>query len=79
VLLVDGAHLGGRRRQDLVHKDEDGFLRRKLDALADDVNELADGEVGWHQVLLLVDGRNVGLFDLLANDLDALSAEWGRP
>ena len=46
VLLVDGAHECGSRRQDLVDKDEDGFLRGELNALADDVDKLADGEVG---------------------------------
>lgn len=45
VLLVDGAHQCCRGGQDLVDEDEDGLLGRELDALADDVDELADGEV----------------------------------
>lgn len=69
VLLVDGGHERGSGRQDLVDEDEDGLLRRKLDALADHVDELADGEVGGDQVLLLVDRRDVRLLDLLADDL----------
>lgn len=69
VLLVDGAHQGGGRREDLLDEDEDGLLGAELDALSDDVHELANGEVGGHEVLLLVDGRDVRLLDLLADDL----------
>jgi len=70
VLLVDTAHQRSRRREDLIDEDEDGLLRRKLNALADDVDELADGEVGGDKVLLLVDGCDVGFFDFLADYLD---------
>jgi hypothetical protein len=69
VLLVDAAHEGGGGRQDLVDEDEDGLLRGEFDAFADDVDKLADGEVCWYQVLLLVDRGDVALLDLLANDL----------
>ena len=69
MLLVDGAHQRGGRGQDLVDEDEDGLLRAELDALADDVDKLADGKVGGHKVLLLVDRRDVRLLDLLADDL----------
>jgi hypothetical protein len=72
VLLVYGAHQRGGGRQHLVDEDEDGLLRRQLDALADDVDELADGQVGGDEVLLLVDGGDVRLFDLLADDLSLL-------
>lgn len=79
MLLIDTAHKRGRGREDLVDEDEDGLLGRQLDALADDVDELADGEVGGDEVLLLVDGGDVGLFDLFADDLLMLSASlsWG--
>jgi hypothetical protein len=69
VLLVDARHQGGGGRQRLVDEDEDGLFGRELDALADDVDELADGQVCGHKVLLLVDGRNLALLDLLANNL----------
>lgn len=69
VLLVYRAHKSGCGRQDLVDEDEDGLLGRQLNALADNVDELANGEVGGNQVLLLVDGRDIGLLDLLANNL----------
>ena len=82
VLLIDAAHQGGGRRQDLVDEDEDGLLGGQLDALADHVHELANGEVGWHEVLLLIDRRDVRLLDLLADDRDAvrvlLALERGR-
>jgi hypothetical protein len=69
VLLVDGGHERGGRREDLINEDEDGLLGRELDALANHVDELSDGEVGRDQVLLLVDGRDVRLLHLLADDL----------
>jgi len=76
VLLVYGAHEGSGRRQDLVDEDEDGLFGGQLDPLADNVDELADSEVGGDKVLLLVDGGDVRLFDLLADDLDGVS---GKP
>jgi len=72
VLLVDGAHKRSSRWQDFIDEDEDGLLRAQLDALSDNVDELADGEVCRHQVLLLIDGRDVGFLDLLADDWDAV-------
>lgn len=69
MLLVDGGHQRGGRREDLIDEDEDGLLGRELDALADHVDELPNGEVGRDQVLLLVDGRDVRLLHLLADDL----------
>jgi hypothetical protein len=59
VLLVDRAHQGSGRRQDLVDKDEDGLLRRQLDALADDIDKLSDRQVGRDKVFLLIDGCDV--------------------
>ena len=59
MLLVDGAHERRGGRQHLVDEDKNGLLRAELDALADDVDELPDGEVGGDEVFLLVDGRDV--------------------
>lgn len=73
VFLVDTAHEGSGRRQDLVNEDEDGLLGRQLDSLPDDVDELAYGEICGNQILLLVDGGNVGLLNLFADDLFASS------
>ena len=53
----------------LIDEYEDRLLGAELDALADDIDKLADGEIGGHQVLLLVDGRDVRLLDFLADDL----------
>lgn len=69
MFLVDTAHECCRRWEHLVDEDEDCFFGRQLDAFADDVDELADSEVGRDEVLLLVNGGDVGLFDLLADDL----------
>lgn len=75
MLFVDAAHERGGGWQDLVDEDEDGLLGRQLDALADDVDKLADGEVCRYQVLLLVDGRDVALLDLLADDLSKVTCQ----
>ena len=69
MLLVYRAHESCCWRQDLIDEDEDRLLGRQLDSLADHVDELAHGEIGGDQVLLLVDGRNVRLLDLFADDL----------
>lgn len=69
VLLVNAAHEGGSGRQDLIDEDEDGLLGAELDALADNVDELSNGEIGGHQVLLLVDCGDIRLLDLFADDL----------
>ena len=72
MLLIDGAHERGGRREDLIDEDEDSLLGAQLDALPDDVDELADGEIRGDEVLLLVDGRDVRLLHLLADDGDAV-------
>ena len=67
VLLIDAAHEGSSRGKDLVDKDEDGLLGGELDSLADNVDELAYGQVGWDQIFLLIDGSDITLLDLLAD------------
>ena len=69
MLLVDARHQGSGWGENLVDEDEDGLLGGELDALADDVDELANGEVGWNEILFLVDGGDLGLLNLLADDL----------
>jgi hypothetical protein len=69
VLLVNAAHQGGCWGKDLVDEDEDGLLGGELDSLANDVDELTDSQIGRDQILLLVDGRDIALLDLLANNL----------
>lgn len=69
MLFVDATHESGCRRQYLIDEDEDGFLGAELDALADHVDELAYGEICGDEVLLLVDGSNVGLFNLFTDNL----------
>jgi hypothetical protein len=69
VLFVDAAHQRGSRRKNFVDEYEDGLFGRQLDALADHVDELADGKVCGDEIFLLVDSRYIRLFDFLADDL----------
>jgi hypothetical protein len=69
MLLVDAAHQRCSRRQDFINEDEDSLFGAELNALADDVDELSDGEVGGDEVLLLVDGGDVGFLDFFADYL----------
>lgn len=48
MFLVDAAHERSGRRQYLIDEDEDGLLWAQLDALANDIDELTDGQVCWH-------------------------------
>lgn len=59
MLLIDAAHERGSRRQDLIHENEDCFLWGELYALANDIDELADGKVGRNKIFLLVNGRDI--------------------
>ena len=70
MLFVDAAHESSGGWEDLVDKDEDGFLGAELDALADNIDELAHGQICRDEVLLLVDSSDVRLLDLLADNLD---------
>jgi hypothetical protein len=69
MLLVNTAHQRRSRRKHFIDKDENRLFGRQLDALADDVYELADSEVCGDEVFLLIDGCDVGFFDLFADDL----------
>lgn len=73
VLLVDAAHERSSGWQDLIDEDKDGLLGRELDSLADNVDELAYGEICWDKIFLLIDGGDVAFLDLLADDLDGES------
>ena len=59
VLFVDRAHESSGGRQDLIDEDEDSLLWAELDSLADNIDELPDGEIRGNQVLLLIDGSDV--------------------
>jgi hypothetical protein len=75
VLVVNAAHKGCRRGQDFVDKDKDRLFGSKLDALADDIAELADRQVRRHKVFLLVYRRDIGFLHLLANHLERQSEQ----
>ena len=73
------ASLDGRRGseltgwgQDVVDKDEDGLLGAELDPFPDDVHELPSGQVSRHQVLLLVNIRDITSIRLFANYRDPI-------
>uniref|UniRef100_A0A7S0DNS9 Uncharacterized protein n=1 Tax=Amorphochlora amoebiformis TaxID=1561963 RepID=A0A7S0DNS9_9EUKA len=68
MLLIDLGHHSTSGREGIVYKDEDGFLRRQLNALSDHINELADGEIRRDQVLLLVNVDNIALFGLFTDN-----------
>jgi len=72
VLLIDTAHECSSGWQDLIDEDEDSLLRRELYALADNIDELTNGQIGWDEILLLVDSRNIRLFDFLADNGDSV-------
>ena len=72
MLFINRTHERSSRRQDLINKDENSLLGRQLDALADNVDKLAYGKIGWDKILLLVDRGDVALLNFLANDGDAV-------
>jgi hypothetical protein len=72
VLFVDAAHQSRGGWQNLVDEDEDCLLGAELDSLANNIDELANGEVCGDEVLLLVDSSDVRLLDLFADDLGCI-------
>ncbi len=72
MLLVDAAHERSGWWQDLIDEDENSLLWGELDALADYVYELAYGEVGRDQILLLVDRRDIAFLNFLADYRDTV-------
>jgi len=72
VLLIDLPHTSATLRQDLANKEEDGSLRRKLDALADNPHKLSHGYVIGDEELLFVDVRDGRVWNLLHYDRNSL-------
>lgn len=68
MFLVQGAHGSRCWWNDVVHKEEEGILGTQVDALANEEVELTDGQVGRHQVLLLVQITDARLGSLLDDD-----------
>jgi hypothetical protein len=48
VFFINAAHQCSSRWQDFINEDEDGFLRAKLDALPDNIDELTNCQIGWN-------------------------------
>ena len=68
VYLVEGSHGGGGGREGVVDEEEECVLGPEADPLPDEEVELADGQVGRHEVLLLVKVTQPCLRSLLHND-----------
>jgi hypothetical protein len=54
LLFVNVGHQRSGWRKHVVDEDENRLFRTQLDALSDHVHELANRQIRWHQVLLLV-------------------------
>jgi len=72
MLLINRTHQRSSRRKYLIDEDENGFLRRQLDALADHVHELTNGQISGYEILFFVNGGDVGFLDFLADYGDAV-------
>ena len=66
--LVEGSHGGRGGRECVVDKEEERVLGPEADPLPDEEVELADGQVGGHEVLLLVQVAQPSLRGLLHDD-----------
>ena len=60
LLMIDANHEFARQRQLVVDENEDRLFCWQSEAFANDVDELAKGEVGRHEELSLVDWRCIG-------------------
>lgn len=69
MFLVNGAHGGGGGGNRVVDEEEEGFLRAEVDSLPDEEVKLPHSQVGWDQVLLLVQVPNLRLGSFLHNHL----------
>lgn len=58
-----------------VHKEEDGFLGRELDAFPYDPHELGHRDVRGHQILPLIDVHYLRSADLLDNHLETTNQQ----
>lgn len=76
MFIVHRRHQRGGRRQCLVDEDEDGLVGRQLDSLADDVDELAYGQIRWDEIFLLVNSSDITLFDFLADNLKSKQVQY---
>lgn len=56
----------------MINKDKDGLFRVELDPLSNDIDELSNCEIGWYEVLFLVNGGDIALVDLFANHWDTI-------
>ncbi len=69
VYLVEGAHGGARGRDHIVDEEEKSVLRAKVDPFSNQKVELAHGQIGGDQILLLVQVSNTSFRSLLHDHL----------
>ena len=69
MLFIDTAHQSSGRGENLIDENKDGLFGGELDPLPDDVDELAHRQVRRNEILLLIDGRDIRLLDLLTYNL----------
>jgi len=67
LFFIDSTHESSVWRNGIGAKQKEGLFGSQLDALANNIMELADSQVGWNQVLLFVNIRNIGTIRLFAN------------
>jgi len=72
VFLVEAAHGGGGRGDDVVDEEKESVLGPQADPLPDQEVELANSQVRGHQVLLLVQLGDPGFGRALHDDGDAI-------
>jgi len=72
MLLVDGTHECSRWRQHLIDEYKDCLLGWQLNPFADNVDKLSDCQIGRNQILLLINGWDIGPVCLLADDRNAI-------
>lgn len=69
MLLVQIVHGGRRRRDYVVNEEEQRVFWPQVNALSDQEIELANGQIGWYQILFLIQIADSGPRRFLDDDL----------
>jgi len=72
MFLVERAHGRARRRNHVVHEEEQSILWPQMDSLADEEVELANGQIRGHEVFLLIQISDARLWCLLHDHGNAI-------
>ena len=57
---IEFPHQVARRGQDICHKQEEALIGGQRHALSNDERELTEGQIPWHEELVLVQERDRG-------------------